>query len=76
VKIRLDGAHRIAETGEAHKMPVQCYDVRNEDDVFVERHWQPINTPIFDEDGHLRYILHHVEDVTEQATSEHRRDRV
>jgi PAS domain-containing protein len=54
----------VAETGKAHKMAVQRYDVRNADGVFVERHWQPINTPLFDEDGHLRYILHHVEDVT------------
>ncbi len=57
----------VAETGEAHRMPVQRYDVRNGDGVFIERHWQPINTPIFDEDGHLRYILHHVEDVTDQV---------
>lgn len=54
----------VAETGEAHVMAVQRYDVRNEDGVFLERHWQPTNTPIFDADGHLHYILHHVEDVT------------
>ncbi|MGA3304054.1 MAG: PAS domain-containing protein [Methylovirgula sp.] len=65
----------VAETGEANTMPVQRYDVRNGDGVFVERHWQPINTPIFDEDGHLRYILHYVEDVTDQATAERRADR-
>jgi PAS domain-containing protein len=56
----------VAETGEANTMPVQRYDVRNGDGVFVERHWQPVNTPTFDEDGHLRYILHHVEDVTDR----------
>lgn len=66
----------VAETGEAHTMPVQRYDVRNEDGVFIVRYWQPVNTPIFDEDGHLRYILHYVEAVTEQAASaaERRRD--
>jgi len=54
----------VAETGAAHVMAVQRYDVRNEDGVFIERYWQPVNTPVFDRDGHLRYILHHVEDVT------------
>src|SRR5947209_8189782 len=34
---------------------------------FVERHWQPINTPIHDKDGHLIFLLHHVEDVTAQV---------
>lgn len=57
----------VAETGEPHTMPIQRYDVRNEDGVFVERHWQPVNTPLFDEDGHLRYILHYVEDVTKRG---------
>jgi len=62
----------VAETGAAHVMAVQRYDVRNEDGVFIERYWQPVNTPVFDRDGHLRYILHHVEDVSEvcQAPAE------
>lgn len=55
----------VAETGEAHVMAIQRYDVRDEDGVFIERYWQPVNTPVFDRDGHLRYILHHVEDVSE-----------
>jgi hypothetical protein len=52
------------ETGRRHTMAVQRYDVRDPDGRFVERFWQPENTPLFDEDGRLVALLHHVEDVT------------
>lgn len=58
----------VAETGQAHAMAPQRYDIRNPDGVFVERHWQPINSPIHDTAGRLLYLLHHVEDVTAQVT--------
>ncbi|AWL98651.1 PAS domain-containing protein [Bradyrhizobium amphicarpaeae] len=59
----------VGETGQAHAMAIQRYDIRNPDGVFVERHWQPINSPIHDTAGHLVYLLHHVEDVTAQVTA-------
>ncbi|MFC3070407.1 hypothetical protein [Phenylobacterium soli] len=55
---------RAAETGQADAMAVQRYDVRGPDGVFVEKFWSPINTPVFDEGGHLAYIVHRVQDVT------------
>lgn len=58
----------VAETGQAHAMAIQRYDIRDPDGVFVERHWQPINSPIHDAAGRLLYLLHHVEDVTAQVT--------
>jgi PAS domain-containing protein len=48
-------------------MDIQRYDIRDQDGQFVERYWQPVNTPLFDESGHLKYLLHWVEDVTEQV---------
>lgn len=57
----------VGETGRAHAMPIQRYDIRDPDGVFLERHWQPINSPIHDTAGHLVYLLHHVEDVTGQV---------
>jgi signal transduction histidine kinase/ActR/RegA family two-component response regulator len=32
---------------------------------FEERYWRALNTPVLDGDGELRWIIHHVEDVTE-----------
>jgi PAS domain-containing protein len=57
----------VVKTGQPHAMAVQRYDIRNPDGEFVERHWQPINSPIRDGDGVLIYLLHHVEDVTAEV---------
>ena len=49
-------------------MPVQKYDIRkpeSEGGGFEEHYWSPINTPILDSDGEVRYLIHRVEDVTE-----------
>ena len=59
----------VVKTGQPHAMAVQRYDIRDPQGQFVERHWQPINSPIHDRDGLLIYILHHVEDVTADTVS-------
>lgn len=59
----------VARTGQPHAMAIQRYDIRNPAGEFVERHWQPINTPIHDRDRRLILLLHHVEDVTNQVLS-------
>lgn len=55
-------------TGQAQTMAVQRYDVRDQAGHFVERHWRPVNTPIFDDEHRLVFLLHHVEDVTAEVT--------
>lgn len=54
----------VAETGQAHTMALQRYDVRDPNGLFVAKYWQPRNSPIHDDNGRLLFILHHVEDVT------------
>jgi PAS domain-containing protein len=57
-----------AESARPHVMAIQRYDIRAPEGAFVERHWQPINTPLHDGNGRLVFLLHHVEDVTAQVT--------
>jgi len=57
----------VAQTGQPHAMAIQRYDIRDPTGHFVERHWLPINRPIQDSNGHLAFLLHHVEDVTKQV---------
>jgi signal transduction histidine kinase len=60
--------NRVIESGAQDVMPVQKYDIRrpgSEGGGFEERYWSPINSPVFDADGGLQYLLHRVEDVTE-----------
>ena len=57
------------KTSQPQAMAVQRYDIRNPTGHFVERHWQPVNSPIHDSDGILVCLLHHVEDVTADVMS-------
>jgi PAS domain S-box-containing protein len=59
---------RVIALGRADRMPVQKYDIRRppaEGGAFEERHWKPVNSPVFGDDGALTHIIHHVEDVTD-----------
>jgi PAS domain S-box-containing protein len=49
-------------------MAVQKYDIRrpeSEGGGFEIRYWSPLNSPVFDENGNISYIIHRAEDVTE-----------
>lgn len=49
-------------------MAVQKYDMRRpaaDGGGFEERYWSPVNTPVFDRENRIIYIIHRVEDVTE-----------
>jgi PAS domain-containing protein len=59
----------VVKTGQPHVMAIQRYDIRDPQGQFIERHWQPINSPIHDQSGILIFILHHVEDVTADLLS-------
>jgi signal transduction histidine kinase len=60
--------HVIA-TGQPHQMAPQHYDVLDPQrpGYFVERHWLPRNTPVFDDQGQLSYIIHSSVNVTEEV---------
>ncbi len=58
-----------AESANPHTMRVQRYDIRDRQGRFVERHWSPLNTPLFDDDGRLVALLHRVEDVTAKVAA-------
>jgi PAS domain-containing protein len=59
-----DSLHKAAQTRRRHVMAVQRYDVRDASGNFVRKDWLPVNSPVFDEQGRLVLLLHHVEDVT------------
>jgi PAS domain S-box-containing protein len=58
---------RVLEHKRSDRMALQKYDIRRpepEGDGFEERYWSPLNTPVLDASGEVRYIIHWVEDVT------------
>ncbi|MBW3568249.1 MAG: PAS domain S-box protein, partial [Proteobacteria bacterium] len=61
---------RVQEWGREDALAEQRYPVprsNSDGDGFEERYWNATNTPVFDKDGQLKYILHRTEDVTEQV---------
>lgn len=59
-----ESLQKVAFTRQAHSLAVQRYDVRDADGMFVERYWRARNSPIFDENGKLLYLVHQIEAVT------------
>jgi signal transduction histidine kinase/HPt (histidine-containing phosphotransfer) domain-containing protein len=58
----------VLKNGKQHTMAVQKYDVPvpgNLSGGFEERHWSPVNSPVFNEQGQVEFIIHRVEDVSE-----------
>jgi PAS domain S-box-containing protein len=69
VRNLLASLHEVLRTGKPHRMALQKYDIRTPAGAFEERYWDPLNSPVFDDGGNLIYIIHRVEDVTEQVRS-------
>lgn len=58
----------VLEHKQAHRMANQRYDIRNPaTGGFEYRAWSPLNKPVLDGQGQVRYIIHTVEDVTERV---------
>lgn len=59
--------NRVLKNKSADTMAVQKYDIRkpeSEGGGFEERYWSPVNSPVFDANHQITYIIHRVEDVT------------
>lgn len=59
----------VLSTGKSHRMETQKYDIRRPDGNFEVRYWSPMNKPVLDTKGKVRYIIHTVTDVTAQEVA-------
>lgn len=58
---------KVIERKKTDEMPVQKYDIplpKEKGGGFEERYWSPKNTPVFNHNKEVEYIIHQVEDVT------------
>jgi PAS domain S-box-containing protein len=56
---------RVLATKASDVMPVQRYALSDGSGAFVERWWNPINTPVLGADGEVALVIHRVEEVTD-----------
>ena len=62
-----ESLERVLRLKRPDTMAIQRYDMRRpkrEGGGFIEKHWSPRNSPILDENGEVRWIIHRVYDVT------------
>lgn len=52
------------------------YDVLNEDGGSQERHWNVSNTPLLDEAGNVKYIIHSLQEITSQVEAKQEEARI
>lgn len=67
---------RVIERKKVDVMPLQKYDIPlppEKGQGFEERFWHPKNTPVVNSMGTVLYIIHMVEDVTQNVRLENRR---
>ncbi len=55
-----------------HFLPLQRYDLQNEDGSFTEKYWEVSNRPVFSAERTVSCIMHTAEDITEQIKAEKR----
>jgi PAS domain S-box-containing protein len=61
---------RVLQHRRPDAMPIQKYDIPKAgaaDGGFEVRYWKPLNSPVLDAAGDVAFIIHTVEDVTEQV---------
>ncbi len=58
-------------------MGIQKYDIPRRDNSggFDVKYWRPVNTPVFDAEGRVTRIIHHLEDITEFVLERERTSR-
>ncbi len=59
--------NEVIRTGKPQRMALQKYDIRTPSGEFEARYWDPLNSPVHNAKGELIYIIHRVEDVTQQV---------
>jgi signal transduction histidine kinase len=67
-----DSLETVLRTRAPQAMPVQRWDTQRADGKGEERYWRPVNTPVAGPSGEVAYIVHELEDVTEQRRAEGR----
>lgn len=64
---------KVLDTGKPQQLAFQRYDVPRPPELgggFEEKYWNPVNTPVLDEQGEVLYIIHKISDVTEEVKNQ------
>jgi PAS domain S-box-containing protein len=57
----------VLQHKKAHRLPLQRYDVADENGIFSEKYWRASNKPVFSTGGDITYIVHTAEEITNEV---------
>ena len=66
----------VIKNKKPHRLPVQRYDLKNENGEFEAKYWSATNKPVLDQDGNLLYIIHSAEDITSRIRASLMEDEI
>ena len=61
---------RVLDTRAPDALSGFRFDIDRPDGSVEQRWWNPVNSPVLDENGNVEAIIHHANDVTDQRSSE------
>ncbi|MEJ5995490.1 PAS domain-containing protein [Pedobacter sp. Du54] len=70
-EVRVDySLKQVLETRKPHYLPIIRFDGNGVNENARGRYWQSSNHPVFNDDGSIYYLIHQVEEVSEQIIAE------
>ncbi|MBB1283109.1 PAS domain-containing protein [Flavisolibacter sp. BT320] len=61
---------------EIHQLPVQRYDLPNDQGGFTEKYWRASNRPVLNKEGEVAYIIHTAEDITHEIKARELEEKI
>ena len=60
----------VSEQKKPHSLPMQRYDVMDEEGHYTEKYWRAENRPVISPQGEVTYIIHTTDDITKEVKAE------
>jgi PAS domain S-box-containing protein len=61
---------------EVHQLPVQRYDLPDDQGGFAEKYWRASNRPVLNNEGEVAYIIHTAEDITHEIKARELEEKI
>ncbi|MGZ8544255.1 MAG: PAS domain-containing sensor histidine kinase [Flavisolibacter sp.] len=67
---------KVIKQKKPHQLPIQRYDLLNDQGLYEERFWSATNKPVLDEKGEVAFIVHSFQDISEEVKAVRLKERL
>jgi hypothetical protein len=61
---------------EPHQLPIQRYDIMDNQGRYMEKYWKAESKPMLSPEGEVAYIIHSTEDITDQVMADEMKQQI